>query len=186
MNRITKGRALLGSIGGTVTLPSSHRFYGDIRIAAASTDTTKGGIELGGITQYVKKIALTAGLVNTGTTNTYNTSWSLPSKSIVEDAWIQTVTEAASGTNTLGVFLGVDPAANILLTGVEPTSSFSPTNLTYGAADGLLKSRSTTFECRVPYYANSSTSMSVRVSRSATVFSATWVGNLFIKYYVPS
>ena len=182
MNRITRGTALLGAIGGTVTLPSSHRFYGDLKVHAASTDATKGGIKLGGMTQYIKKIHLSAAWVNGGTTNQRDTGWDLPARSIVEDVWLQTITAATSATNTLTV--GIQGTANGFLAAVTPTSAFTPTNTaTYGT---LLKSRSTTYECRVPYYANSSTSMSVVVGRSATTFSATWVGDLFIKYYVPT
>jgi hypothetical protein len=187
IQKLSGNKVILGGIDttalyGAITLPSCSVFYGTMRVKAASTDTTKGALQLGGMAMVIKKIALTAGLVNTGTTSVYDTTWNLPRFAIVDDVWVQTVTAATSATNTLTV--GITDNTNGFLTTVTPTSAFQPTNVAgYGT---LLKSRSTTFESRVPYYVNSSTGVSVVLTRSATTFSATWVGNLYIKYYVPS
>lgn len=188
INKITGSRALLGGIAGNVDLPTCSWFNGTMRVRQASTDSTRGAIQLGGMALTVKKIALAAAAVNGGTTTIYDTSYDLPRFSIVEDVWMQTITAAASATNTLSVGLaGASSAITYLMTGITPTSAFTPGVENYRVGgNGQLVSETTNFWYRVPYYTNSATTLDIVIARSATVFSATWTGNLYIKYYVPS
>jgi hypothetical protein len=181
INKITGSRAKLGGIAGNVDLPTCAWFNGIVRARVASTDSTRGGIQLGGMAMYIKKIAIAADWVNGGTTNERDTGWDLPSFSIVEDVWLQTITAATSATNTLNV--GIQGTIQGFLKAVTPTSAWTPGLETQGS---LLQNQSTNFGGRISYYANSATSKSVKVGRSATVFSSTWTGNLYIKYFVPS
>lgn len=180
-NRITRSRAKLGGFIGNLDIPTCTWFTGTARVRQASTDSTRGGIQLGGMALFVKKIALTADWLNGGTTTQRDTSWDLPRFSIVDDVWVQTITAATS--NTLSV--GIQGDSDLFLAAVTPTSAFTPSAVTYLTGGGLV-SNSTTYWYKVPYYSNSATSLSVVIGRSATKFSATWVGNVYIKYYVPS
>jgi hypothetical protein len=194
IQKLTGNRAQLGGIAGNIQLnnanlnwTTSSYIYGTLRVqdASSSVGQTRGGIQLGGMGLYIKKIALTADWLNGGTTSQRDTGWDLPRFSIVEDVWMQTITAAASATNTMNV--GLQGAAQTFLTAVTPVSSFTPGVETYrGGGNGGLVAETTTFWYRVPYPVNTATSLSVIVTRSATVFSATWVGNLYIKYYKPT
>lgn len=188
INKITGSRALLGGIAGNVDLPTCSWFNGTMRVRQASTDSTRGHIQLGGMAMVIKKIALAAGAVNSGTTNIYDTTYDLPRFAVVEDVFLQTITAAASATNTLSVGLaGASSAITYMMTGITPTSAFTPSAVNYRAGgNSVLVSESTTYWYRVPYYTNSATTLDIVIARSATVFSATWTGNLYIKYYVPS
>lgn len=174
--KLTGSKAILGSVALTSTL----KFVGDeLRVEAASTDATKGGIKLGAFTIFVKKIPLTgSGL--TATTSLTDTDWDAPYGSIIEDVFVVTQTAASSATNTIDVGIAGDPDG--LLVDAQAVTTFTPTYANYGA---LLLSATTTFKARVPYYTGASTTRSITVTRSSTTFTATWVGNLYIRYAVP-
>lgn len=160
----------------------TFQIYGVPDINNTTTDATLGGINLGGMTQYIKKIHLAAAAVNSDTTNEYGTSWNMPYGSIIEDVFMCTITRAASNTNTLTV--GISGDIDGFLVGVTPTSAWTPVLASYGT---LLRAAGTSdLTARVPYYSKSSTTVEVKIGRSATTFSATWTGDLFIKYLVPS
>ena len=138
------------------------------------------GVNFGGMKLRVKKLKI-LGSALTGTTSLTDSGWDVPYESIIEDVFLDIRTVASSGVLSVGLAGDVDG----LLASVDVSDiTFTPGNTNYYGE--LLKSRSTTFECRVPYFTKASTTRSVTYTRAATTFGTDFVGNLFIKYWLPS
>ena len=196
-NKITGSQAILG--GATIlTAPTIYgaptaltttastgvtKIYGVPEIEETTTDSTLGGIKLGGCTQYIRQIALNnAGWASTN----YNAEVLIPAGAVVTDAMFDVTTVSSSLTLTFGTT--GDP--NGFLLGIATDSLGSQSGVltagseTYG--DLLVDKLCTTIDAlgRVNYDVGE-TAVNVAVGRSATDLDQSVEGNLYITYIVP-
>ena len=168
------------------TSTSSMKIYGAPVLYASSTDTTKGGITLGGATRHIKKIAFAAANWQTTTvTSSFATGFTLPASAIVTDAWMQITTVGSSIT----ISAGTTSDKVGFLTGMATTPA--------GVHVGTMDNGGVTYGTHFIAYSWSTSDVAptktnyapratkeVYIGRSATNLEMP-AGNLFIEYIVP-
>jgi hypothetical protein len=181
VQKLTGAQAILG--GAIILNPTTTfglpKFY-DARTSAGMTDS-QGGFQVGKMKFYVKRLTLTGADFST-TSSIADTGWDVPFGAIIDDAWIDTRVAASSAGNTIAV--GVAGSGNNLLNAWAAVAAFQPTPLA-GYGSGLLGA-TTTYKVKVPYNMQASTTRSVTWTRSATTFTTTFSGNLYISYRLPT
>jgi len=177
-NKLTGSQAILG---GAVIL-NTPTVYGTPVVENATTDATLGGIKLGGATLYIKQIPFT-GVSLSATTSLTDTGWDIPYGAVVEDAWIDVITKATSGTVSVGVG---GSTANLIAATACTTDAAAYAFQPVLDVDSVFINATTTLRVRVPYsVSKATTARSVTITRSTTEFTSAFSANLYIKYIVP-